>query len=83
MTGLSLGLGGSPSISLHFQGGTYGAAGHLISGGKLDVGRGDDLFFWSSPDFRRKIGGHAVCILSSVETAAKLLGFGHLLLGSG
>ena len=55
-----------------------GAVGHLISGGKLDVGRRSDLFFWSSPDFERKIGRHAARFYGSVETATKLLGFGRL-----
>ena len=53
---------------------TQWAAGHLILGGKLDIGRRDDLFFWSSPDFWRKIGRHAVCFYGSVETATKLFG---------
>ena len=35
-------------------------------------------FFWSLPDFGRKIGRHAVRFQGSVETATKLLGFGRL-----
>ena len=45
---------------LTLSGRTQGAAGYLILGRKLDVGRRDDLFFWSSPDFGRKIGRNAV-----------------------
>ena len=36
------------------------------------------FFFWSSPDFEREIGHHAVRFQGSVETATKLLGFGRL-----
>ena len=35
-------------------------------------------FFWSSPDFGREIGRHAVRLQGSVKTATKLLGFGRL-----
>ena len=35
-------------------------------------------FFWCSPDFERKIGRHAVHFYGSVNTATKLMGFGHL-----
>ena len=52
---LTLGFGGSPSKSLHFQGCIQGAASHLIFGEKLDVGRRDDHFFLSSPDFGGKL----------------------------
>ena len=44
----------------------------------MEVGKRDDLFFWSSLDFERKIGRHAVRFQGSVETATKLLGFGCL-----
>ena len=36
------------------------------------------FFFWSSLDFGRKIGRHAVFFWGSVDTATKLLGFGRL-----
>ena len=56
-TELSLGFGGNALIFSHFQGRNQGAAGHLILGGKLDVGIEvmTFLLFWSSPDFEREI----------------------------
>ena len=47
-----------------------------ILGGKLDVGKCDDLFF----SLHLILGRHAVRFYGSFETASKLLGFGRLAL---